>query len=594
VKLIEHHAIVEFDEIDEVAKKEASSFAELLPPKVQRKLKELKVSNAFVEAAVHQEVKSLEDVQLSHPKQGSKVLLEKGQARLAEMLTVMSRSEALAKLKMTSGVSKKKKRGGKQKPSLKQKASAKQKPSLKLKPSVVAKAVKKQITKTAKGKFLLKVKTAKAKAKETVAEAKQLPGADKKDEEKADVQKLQSKLGKTVLCCSEIAGKALYGKTGTLKSCAADNCSVDFSPDGGVHPVKPEHLCSAKGTSKHDFKPKKQMQALNLLTRVLKQGFLTNIEDTELELPHKDGKWLLDWHITAAWSHMEWALWLKKAPSSKSYSYVDPLLSSAWYAVATEAHPDAGPEVIEAQGCREALLRELFEKDVVLCPIARQAAANHWTLLVVLKDVKEAHYFDSLAEESLCNRLQAEALLKEFSPALEMSARRNGAMQPSGSSTCGCFVLHWMEQTCRTLLLNESPCSLGWPDPKVIAERVLKVCKAIVQEKAASEADAEKAVIKDLKKLEKLKHHEAVSTKAAAGAKKAEELKIAAEGAFKKVPSTKPCRENLSPAAQAALKIVEDTGTGLCSKCRFESGCFMCHPDKALQYWLKKEFGHLL
>ena len=50
----------------------------------------------------------------------------------------------------------------------------------------------------------------------------------------------------------------------------------------------------------------------------------------------------------------------------------------------------------------------------------------------------------------------------------------------------------------------------------------------------------------------------------------------------------KPCFENLSEAAQQAVKMAE-AGAGICSKCRWSSGCLGCDGGKALLHYLKKE-----
>jgi len=69
-----------------------------------------------------------------------------------------------------------------------------------------------------------------------------------------------------------------------------------------------------------------------------------------------------------------------------------------------------------------------------------------------------------------------------------------------------------------------------------------------------------------------------------------EDLKKDVEAAFKAIPASKPCFENLSSAAKAEVEHVRLSGIGVCSKCHWKSGCFKCSGDKALQYWLKKEF----
>jgi hypothetical protein len=58
---------------------------------------------------------------------------------------------------------------------------------------------------------------------------------------------------------------------------------------------------------------------------------------------------------------------------------------------------------------------------------------------------------------------------------------------------------------------------------------------------------------------------------------------------LKKIPPGKPCLQNLSVPAQEKVKYVNLTGAGVCSKCRWSSGCYECDGPRALLYWLKKE-----
>lgn len=270
-------------------------------------------------------------------------------------------------------------------------------------------------------------------------------------------------------------------------------------------------------------------------------------------------------------------------------------LTATWYLCSTEAGTEGVEDVAAMQASRRNQLKQCFDQDFSVCPIARAAGANHWTLLVVVKDLSQVHYFDSLQDMSKNNLKIAQTLVKEFLPDLAFpDVRANAAFQKHGSAQCGVYVLHWMEQACRTYLLNESPCSIGWPQPKVWAARLCKLAQLLGAEKEHLEADKEKAAMKELKLLEQHHKKEALKKKSEAAEATAASLALDAAAALAKVPPTKPCRENLSAEAQAAIQLVEAKGLLVCSKCRFMSGCMQCHPDKALKYWLQKEFGHML
>ena len=46
---------------------------------------------------------------------------------------------------------------------------------------------------------------------------------------------------------------------------------------------------------------------------------------------------------------------------------------------------------------------------------------------------------------------------------------------------------------------------------------------------------------------------------------------------------------DLSENAKKELFKVRTFGWGVCSRCRWQSGCLSCEPEHCLQYWMKKE-----
>ena len=69
---------------------------------------------------------------------------------------------------------------------------------------------------------------------------------------------------------------------------------------------------------------------------------------------------------------------------------------------------------------------------------------------------------------------------------------------------------------------------------------------------------------------------------------KLEELADAAHEVVLKDPPRKPCLENFSAASQALVGLAS-MKPGICSTCRWASGCNHCHGGKALRYYLKTE-----
>ena len=217
---------------------------------------------------------------------------------------------------------------------------------------------------------------------------------------------------------------------------------------------------------------------------------------------------------------------------------------------------------------------------------------DHWSLLTVLQTGKQAEvaYFDSLSVVDEGNLQLAAFILKEIREDLKTELKPvNHAKQPEGTAVCGCFALFWVEQKCRQVK-GETPCSMGWPSSKTWSERVKKLMKALGDLQISLKADAEKQAEKESKIAAKAKALAAKALKSKKGKETAAELEAAAAKTFEAIPKSKPCLENLSESSQKHIMLMKLTGKGICSKCRWSSGCFMCSEDKALTYFLKKEF----
>ena len=272
-------------------------------------------------------------------------------------------------------------------------------------------------------------------------------------------------------------------------------------------------------------------------------------------------------------------------------AYVEPTVSKLFYQVAHEAELDNLEELQATQANRLEALKENFKTDVklIVVPIC---AKDHWSLLAILQTGKKAEvsYYDSLSVADEANLQLAIFILKEIRPDLKKVLKPdNHAKQPAGTAVCGCFVMFWIEQKCRQMK-GETPCSLGWPCSKIWSDRIIKLKKALGDLQKGLKADAEKKAEKDEKIEAKTKALEAKALKSKKGKETAAKLEAAASISFAVVPKSKPCLENLSEAAQKHIMLMKLTGKGICSKCHWQSGCFMCSEDKALKYFLKKEF----
>jgi hypothetical protein len=294
-----------------------------------------------------------------------------------------------------------------------------------------------------------------------------------------------------------------------------------------------------------------------------------------------DGKWLDSMNVAAAFHYMKFGL---KLPEG-SVEFVHPNLLKLYM----EAHVKgcAGDAEEEAQQKRKVLLQNLLKsKAVVLMPVHY---GDHYALLVVDgrdEATRTLFWRDSLPPGEAM-KAHVDAAMAELT-GWEVPEACNAAVQPLGSALCGCYVLHWMEQACRSLVLNEAGCSIGWPKADVWAGRVHKLVEMMTKEQNKLKIEHEAALLKMFSDGAKKKAADAAKTSAVAKDAVLVDLKETGSSLSSKIPAGKPCLENLSKAAQEAVQKA-GLGAGICSKCHWQSGCFMCSGAKALQYWLKKE-----
>ena len=105
------------------------------------------------------------------------------------------------------------------------------------------------------------------------------------------------------------------------------------------------------------------------------------------------------------------------------------------------------------------------------------------------------------------------------------------------------------------------------------------------QEKLKAQSAQEEEKMKS--KEEKLKKQAAQKKTVAKADEGLKELADQAAAGTEKIPPGKPCLENLSEQAKAAVALAAAVPF-VCSRCRYR-GCLSCDEDKALQYWLKKK-----
>lgn len=345
-------------------------------------------------------------------------------------------------------------------------------------------------------------------------------------------------------------------------------------------------------------------EGLNSLSRSTLQtfmstaGYKTNYvgEDSgdAVQAEAADGSWLYHMNVIAAFQYMEFALKLPKG----SVKLVNPELLKSFMEVClkgvdAEASAEVIQGILDVQAKRKAALEQILnEKAVVLVPVHH---LQHWALLVV-QNTHEGHrnmyWRDSLKVEpggtAEAMKTYIEVAMKETLDMEFVATEVNKAKQPEGSAVCGCFVLHWMEQACRKLVLNEAGCSIGWPTSEAWAAKMLKLVEMMQKEQTKLQIDADALAAKTAKAAAKKKA--AKDAAVAADMKKGmlKDLKAEAEASLSKIPAGKPCFENLSAASKAAV-LKASAMPGICSRCRWTSGCLNCDKEKALKYYLKQE-----
>ena len=395
---------------------------------------------------------------------------------------------------------------------------------------------------------------------------------------------------------SEGAGQKNFGFGATIKKVEGDEALLDFDTTKGVESLPLKMLAP-----KSDFavlKPEMKIKGFHAVTRpevkrilqfagyrVQGAGGGDTVQDET-----KAGSMIYSLNLAAGFRLMQMCLDMKG-----EVEFVHPDLLKTY--MEGRAGPAEGAdeafveEFMKGQVKRSELLKKkLGMKRIIVMPVH---CKSHWTLVVV--DGRESgepvlRYMDSLRSEGMV--LEVWTYVNEGLKELmgwSLPKRWNEGRQPLGSDVCGAFVLHYMEQCIRALLLQEPWSSLGWPSSGVWGDRVHKLARSMKNEQDKIKKEDEKEEEKKKKEEEKKKNEEEKKKKTGVVDAKVAALGEAADALVKKIPPGKPCLENLSAKALEEVKHVHFTGVGVCSKCRWSSGCLECHGPHALLYWLKKE-----
>ena len=407
---------------------------------------------------------------------------------------------------------------------------------------------------------------------------------------------------------SEHAGSTRYGRTGEVMGMGKDEVQLVMEDDGQPLWVKKAYVAKLKGDEKKNWKwPQLSISRFMKREMLLEAGLMSEDPDLQDESGEEviviNDKEVEKHGVEVQTMALGWSL-LRWFANGKS---LNPLVGIDWL------HPclsvslllgDEAPGTIPMDKVAQAIVKTFDEKKIYLVPIS---AGGHWTLMVLdlregIRKEEQIRYYESLDHESQKSKETAEILLgklldlgivnEEFlnRPAL---ARCNGAVrQKKGSNQCGAFVLAYMELEV-AMALGYGPACSGWPwlSAQHWIQRMGKLGKQLVDEKA-----------KNLKEIGQ--HEEKLKKQAAKMTKEREELAKAAEKelakgntinelqalAHKVVHESHCIQENELPDAYwTALDKIVHSGVGICSKCRYQSGCLACDENKLLGYFMRQE-----
>ena len=338
--------------------------------------------------------------------------------------------------------------------------------------------------------------------------------------------------------------------------------------------------------------------------RLVEESFSASME----QLKGKADVYVTTEQLTFFWSFTHWALeW------PDGIEYIDPQLMWAWV-----NHDGEGEEGERDQQLKwRAMWQKLSRKGVklMLMPLT---VSDHWTLLVVQCSSLQVQYYDSLKFESesgwmvadmLLSKLKQEAL-KEGLEHLQWLPdvcphRCNEALQ--GTLQCGYFVAWWMEEEVRELQGQGRWCR-GWPNAMQTRQSMQKVMANAVAASMKMQNDLQRLQDEDNNEIKKLFAAGILKAKFASIAEMEKDLCASASSdlaaGFKGEASDiamhmmqdqtmEAWAESISPlllpAHQAKVQQVKETGIGICSKCRWESGCSECCWWKTVRYFRMKE-----
>ena len=420
------------------------------------------------------------------------------------------------------------------------------------------------------------------------------------------------KVGDKVRIWSDRYGKQWCGKQGEVKSFTGEMSMVvetDTLQKQTVHLDDVELLAGLKPATA--AKNLRQLPGAVREQWLMETGFGNEVmlpEDsfaTAVDcLKSKEDVWVTTEMLSFFWRFTHWGL---EWPSG--VAYVDPQLTHSWYK--HDGEGDEGDDMLKTKW-RTILKAFSGPVKVVLIPLT---VGEHWTLLVLQMQQNVVKYYDSLKFESESGYLAADMLLTKLKQQDDLKGlgwlpevcphRCNCSLQ--GTMQCGYFVAWWMEEEVRELMGQGRWCR-GWPNAALTRQSMQKAMGNCVAASIKMQKDLEKLKKAEEEEVNKLKAAGLLKDKFAAvaaiherlGAVAKADLAAGSTGGAVEVSlhlseeqSVESWAEDilnlLLPAHQEKVKVVRETMTGICSKCRWTSGCAECQWWKTVRYFRMKE-----
>ena len=302
------------------------------------------------------------------------------------------------------------------------------------------------------------------------------------------------------------------------------------------------------------------------------------------ELLPKKIQMLLNQHVSFGWHLLKWHF--SGFCESENVQFLDPLL------VKCLADPALA---VENQFCSEEAIPAMKEyctqvmrtAGAVFVPVYGDNPCHHWTLIVILLgSVCTVNYMDSLPDEHPQCRKHASAVLSILLPDKTLRARE-GTEKQEGDD-CGFWILAFTLETL-ALLRGEGPRSRGLTRSVVIDLKTTMRTwlRTLSEEQKKSEkelASEQKATEDNLKKAEATAAQ--LLKKKSVQGEELKQLRSLAEKLLKQ--GQEPTLADLPASARIEIEEVSRSGYGICSRCRWSSGCLACSVKHAQRYHLNK------